>query len=184
MAAAPQDNPDRLCGPSYQRGFRAGDQDLICSPGCPSRHPSTLPPLGQGEMRSRSGPCTLAAPWMLAQTLPWGHLDRGWCQSPFSCLLLAVGITTPEAFQGCMTWPKSHLTLRHKTALIRILLLQPCVFSHRLLLLPQTCHPYYITFVSPNLLKMVHKSAETVERLTETWTEWPLIWVNVVSMQG
>lgn len=38
---------------------------------------SLSPPLGQGEMRSRWGPRTLAAPWMLAQTLCPGDIWTG-----------------------------------------------------------------------------------------------------------
>lgn len=131
-AAAPalQVNPDGFSGSSSQRGFRAGGQDLVCRPGCPSHHRLNSPAPGSGgDWPQAPRPVPTDAD---LHPSPWGYLDWGRRRSPFHRLLLAVGITAPKGFQGCAIRPKPYLTLRHQTALITLLLLQPPVFAHRL----------------------------------------------------
>lgn len=163
VAPALQGNPDGLSGPSSQRGFRAGDQDLVwplLPPSQPS-HPQLWWGIGPRRPIQSHGHCP--APF------PWGHLDWGCCQNPFHHLLLTVGTT---AFQGCEPWPNSTSHWGTVWRLMRRLLLLPSLYP-----LASSSHKRGIptTFASPKPPNTIHTAAETLERLTETrpWSTWP-----------
>lgn len=91
-------------GPPPREGSGQETKILYADLDAPLAALSTLPPLGQGEGRSRLAPCAPPGPTDAGlHPVPCRYLDWGRCRSPFHRLMLAVGSTVPKAFQGCAT---------------------------------------------------------------------------------
>lgn len=104
MAPALQGNPDGLSGPSSQRGFRAGDQDLVCRHlDAPLATFSTLSaPAAVRDWPQESHP----VPWTLPCTLSLGTFGLGTLPKP---LPPPTAHSRHYYFPGLWTWPNSTL---------------------------------------------------------------------------
>lgn len=142
MAPALHINPGELSGPSSQRGSRAGGQDFVCRPGCPSCCPPILRPGSGEEQTDPMHTIWFHGCWLAPFTL--GISGLGTMLKPLLAPTAHNRHYCPKGFSGLCDTAKSYLSRKYKAVLI-ILLLQPSVFAHRLPPPSTNMHPYSIS---------------------------------------